>query len=214
MLHIGLFLRNVICQYFLTNCCLGNIPGVLVSQPAELIKQHWNSVFVFCFFQSEQNRGSNTRAPPCGGRVHSTDIERGAFQLPSSRTLTALRHGRFHPSWFRLRSTAGDRTGKQQRSDLFWAHFQPLSDLRPPPPPQVTSQFCGFYTAYSPQEPTGNHTSHSHHMELHSWHFDQETTTTFKKRKEKKNCRQIIQTTKLAWTVHQRFPHLAPVCGR
>lgn len=52
MLHIGLLLRNVICQY-LHKLLLGNNPGVLVSQTAELIKQTetaWFLWWAFFFF--------------------------------------------------------------------------------------------------------------------------------------------------------------------
>lgn len=42
-----------------------------------------------------------------------------SFRLLFSQTVTALRHGRFHLSRFRLRVTAGDRTRMQQRGFFF-----------------------------------------------------------------------------------------------
>lgn len=197
MLHISLLLWNVICQYFVGKYsrCSVYRPPELVTQTEllsvlKLAKQKFYHKSATLWWISTQHR-------------HRT---RG-LSLPSSQTLTALRHGRFHPSWFRLRSTAGDRTRKQQRSERSCnpqTHFHPcLSSFQNT---LFHRRMCHVtsYSAIYHWRHRAPHTSHSHCMAPQSWHFETEIS------------RKMTQTqlNYTAWPVHGSFLHMAPVCGK
>lgn len=169
MLHIGFLLRNVICRYFHK---LFQVVGLWTGR-AHKANRTPSSV------ETSKTEVLPLERHPVVDKYTAQTLNKGGLPVPSSQTLTALRHGRFHPSWFRLRSTAGDGTRKQQRSDLsrnLQTHSWPcLSSglLSKRSLFVVLHHILRFLNSNSLLETSPHtHASHSHRMAQHSRHFE------------------------------------------